>query len=765
MLADQEAAVSEHPSVSAACCRQQQTTDCILDSTQVSGCEHEGFTALHLHSVLVGELPPPPPRACFGRNGLIGKVVELAENLKPLALIGAGGIGKTSIALKVLHHDRIKKRFGDNRRFIRCDQFLPSAAHLLSRLSKVIGAGVENPEDLTPLRPSLSASEMILFLDNAESILDPAGQDAREIYAIVEELTRFDNICIAITSRISTIPPSFQCLIVPALAMESACNIFYNIYNNGGRSDIIRKLVKQLDFHALSITLLATVASRVKWGYDRLAKEWETQRAQVFRENHNQNLARTIEFSLGSQKFHKPTPSSLPFQKRCKRLVPSIFHKLIPSSMSRKFAPSARELLELVAFFPQGIDEKNLDWLFPTVPDRRNIFDQFCSLSLTYRSDGFIRMLAPIRDYLGPQDPKSSPLLCATKKCYFRRLSVIVGPGLPGFKEAEWIASEDINVEHLIDVFMAINPKADDIWTACYHFMQHLEWHKPRPTVLGPKVEALPDGHPFKAKCLIRLSQLFRQVGNHAEEKRVLMDTLKLVREKGDKASIAQVLRILSIANGLLRHHKEGTEQAREAVKILEQRGNRICLARSLVSLAFSLSRDYQLDAATDAASRAIRLALGKDQHIVCQSHQILGQIYHCKGERGQAIRHFETAFEIASCSNWHFDLFWIHYNLATVFCDESNFGEANTHIERAKPHTANHPYNGCSALEGQAQVWYRQGRFEEAKSEALCAIESLEKLGITEGVERCRRLLRKIERAMKHKSTTVQPSNDGELL
>ena len=648
---------------------------------------------------------------------MIEKIVEFVECLTPTALVGAGGVGKTSVALTILHDDRIKLRFGVERRFIQCDKFPASLPHFLRRLSQAIGAGVENPGDLTPLRPFLSSKDMFIVLDNAESVLDPHVAGAEEIYAVVEELSQSGNICVCITSRISTIPPDFEWLDIPTLSKEAACDTFHRIYRRGRRSELINKILGQLDFHPLSITLLATVAHHNKWDTDRLVREWGERRTDMLQTDHKKSLSATIELSL----------SSLMFQE---------------------LGPDARDVLGVVAFFPRGVDENNVDWLFPTISGRKNMFDKFCVLSLAYRSDGFITMLAPIRDHLSPKDPMFVPLLCSTKNRYFSRLSVDVRPGRPGSEEARWITSEDVNVEHLLDVFTAIDATSGSVWGACINFMKHLFWYKPRLVVLGQKIEALSDDHPSKLGCLFQLIQLFQKVGNFAEPKRLLIHALNFFREQGNDRKLALILSSLSVVHMSTGQYEEGVRLAKEASGIHERLGDTMGQANCLINLASLLESVGQLDAAEEAASRAIVLFPEDEQFLVCQCHRVLGNIYRSKGEIETAIHHYEVALGIASSSNLLGMLVLVHFSLARLFASGGRFDDAHAHVEHAKLHAvnSNDALFLARAMDLQARFWHRQHRFEEAKSEALRALDAFEKLGAADGMEGVRELLREID-------------------
>ena len=165
---------------------------------------------------------------------MVGTIIGLTERFTSIALTGTGGVGKTSIVLTVLDDYRIKQRFGDNRSFIRCDQLTTSHTYLLRKLSEVTGAGVENPEDLSSLRRYLSSKEMIVVLDNVESILGPPEMSAQGIHSIVDELSRFSNICLVFTSRASnSLPTHCEIIEVPTLPMEADMKHFIEYTGSG----------------------------------------------------------------------------------------------------------------------------------------------------------------------------------------------------------------------------------------------------------------------------------------------------------------------------------------------------------------------------------------------------------------------------------------------------------------------------------------------------------------------------------------------------
>ena len=151
-------------------------------------------------------------------------------------------------------------------------------------------------------------------------------------------------------------------------------------------------------------------------GYDRLAREWNAHREQLLQINRNESLAAAIEFSLDFPTF-------------------------------RKLGPNARDALGAVAFFLQGVDEKNFDWLFSTFPHRTGILRRLSPQPPTERksltgsvsffdiSEQWLRHL--VGPYLTPRDPMSSLLLHENKCHYITRISVDVDPTELKFTESE----------------------------------------------------------------------------------------------------------------------------------------------------------------------------------------------------------------------------------------------------------------------------------------------------------------------------------------
>jgi len=108
------------------------------------------------------------PRARFVRVRSIEEVIAAVENFVPFALIGVGGIGKTFVALTVLHHIDFSTVMGSQ-----LSQLSVRGHRCRSRKCRIY----------RPIPEFLLSRNTLLILDGAETILDPQANGSEGPYS------------------------------------------------------------------------------------------------------------------------------------------------------------------------------------------------------------------------------------------------------------------------------------------------------------------------------------------------------------------------------------------------------------------------------------------------------------------------------------------------------------------------------------------------------------------------------------------------------
>lgn len=298
---------------------------------------------------------PLAPANRFPREEAANEVLDLIERVGSVALFGPVGVGKTFLALDLLHHDRTKAKFGENRYFMPCGNLTNSLESFLERLSDTIGTNVAQLQSSRPL---------IILLDGADSILDPLAPGSKDISTTIEEIGNYEHVCLLTTSRINPDIEGFHWFEIPTLPEDGARDAFYTL-SNLPRSSAVDDLIAGLDFHPLSIALIAKWVHENNWDEQTLLKAWRDENANALRATYHQKLSEIIE-----PVFLSPT-----------------IHRL---------GSTVRGALEAIAAFPSGVEECELEGRIAGAGEVINIL---CKFFLVYRQDGFVKMLSPIRSY------------------------------------------------------------------------------------------------------------------------------------------------------------------------------------------------------------------------------------------------------------------------------------------------------------------------------------------------------------------------------
>ncbi|KAJ7869240.1 hypothetical protein B0H13DRAFT_2557824 [Mycena leptocephala] len=325
---------------------------------------------------------PSEPKIFHGRNSELSNVLQLFRQGTPkIAILGAGGMGKTSLARAIIHRTEITERYNQHRFFVACD-----SATTQVELAALIGAhvGLKPGKDLTHpvIQYFSSSSESFLILDNLETLWEPV-ESRGKIEEFLSLLAGVDHLALVITMRGAERPAKvawthpFLPLLKP-LEQAAARQTFIDIADNTHDPEQVDKVLSLTDNMPLAISLIAHLVDSE--GCSHVLSCWEEEKTSLISEGYDRtsNLDLSISLSLSSPRLN----------------------------------PHSKDLLSLLSMLPDGLS--NVELVQSKLPIE-NILGHKAALirtALAY-TDGNKRLkaLVPIREYMQKIQPPGDDLI------------------------------------------------------------------------------------------------------------------------------------------------------------------------------------------------------------------------------------------------------------------------------------------------------------------------------------------------------------------
>ncbi|KAJ7740652.1 P-loop containing nucleoside triphosphate hydrolase protein, partial [Mycena metata] len=368
---------------------------------------------------------PAEPKIFYGRDSELADILKLfREDTPRIAILGAGGMGKTNLASTVVHHEEVTTKYHGNRFFVTCD-----TASSKPELAGLIGAhlGMKPGEDLTwaVLQHFSSGPPSLLILDNLETVWEPT-KSRKEIEEFLSLLTDVKTLALLITMRGAERPSKVQWTRpflqpLPPLAQDAARKMFIDIADDKHPLEVVDQVLSLTDNMPLSISLLAHLADIE--GCKEILSQWETERTSLISDGHDKrsNLELSISLSLSSPRIAS--------------------------------TPQAQDLLALLSILPDGLSDVELKQTKFPITDILGCKATLLRTALAYTDvHKRLKVLVPIREYMGKLFPPTDQMIQPLLK-HFRELlelyTVAFGTGSGVFPIGR-ITSNYTNIQNIL---------------------------------------------------------------------------------------------------------------------------------------------------------------------------------------------------------------------------------------------------------------------------------------------------------------------------
>src|SRR6201996_386741 len=118
---------------------------------------------------------PSMPQIFHGRESELSDILQLfTHNAPRIAILGAGGMGKTTLARAVLHHPDVSHKYGECRIFVACD-VASNIAGLVALIANYLGLKLGQNPTQQVIHHFASGPPTLLILDNLETAWESTG--------------------------------------------------------------------------------------------------------------------------------------------------------------------------------------------------------------------------------------------------------------------------------------------------------------------------------------------------------------------------------------------------------------------------------------------------------------------------------------------------------------------------------------------------------------------------------------------------------------
>lgn len=677
---------------------------------------------------------PVLPEIFLGRDAyvknVIDRITEPSENKSCFAILGSGGMGKTSVAVAVCHDSRVRAHFVGGVHWISCVE-VTSATLLIDALFDVFDIPVPSYSQLKELISILKTSSQprLLVLDNVETPLD-SHKSSAFVEDVLLSVASVPRLTLLLTRRgsqyvgLDRMPwarPKLEPLepLEPAAAREVYLE---NQWDAKGGTDALDDLLDAVDRVPLAVHLLARVAYIQKLAPGALLSQWKREKTSVAELGPDSRSSLNISIRLSLDSDHV------------------------------RSRPEALKLLYILSMLPGGLSRDGKIFTSLTSSFKEYMADVTVLLrtGLAYMSKGPLQVLSPIRQYMLQYHDSLS-----TRKevfaAYYNHVETRARTGSlqtgSDFQATiDWFKPEVMNLHQVLSDAL-IEEKSETAIQTAVHFSQFLDYYRPSADLAALcKDTAKAVASPLLPVALKQYGDNLLTVDEFDAARLALREAEEQYREVQNELDVTRCLRLIAFSYRMQDKLADAREPLHQALAGFQRIGDQTGIAecrRDLADIHLELGELAQARSMLADAVAAFK-ATGNDSGMA-GCHQTTGDIL-CKERRFRdAESSFRRAHDLYKETSDELGQAASRRRWAEALLRLGELGEAAQGFEQSLELFSNLPDQSgiASSNQGLGDVRNAQRRHNEALNYLQAAKTAFERMDSAEdAVAECQRSL-----------------------